>query len=66
MLDIKFVAENVDWVKKSLQRKGFDSSNVDKLVEAYLEMNKLKTSTQQKMEEKNKFINDALNVIKIG
>ena len=57
MLDIKFVAENVDWVKKSLARKGFDSSNVDKLIEAYLAMNKLKTSTQQKMEEKNKLSN---------
>lgn len=57
MLDIKFVAENVDWVKKSLKRKGFAEENVDKLVEAYLEMNKLKTSTQQKMEEKNRLSN---------
>ena len=27
MLDIKFVAENVDWVKKSLARKGFASAS---------------------------------------
>ena len=31
MLDIKFIAENTDWVKKSLAKKGFKEEKVDEL-----------------------------------
>ena len=32
MLDIKFIADNTDWVKKSLGRKGFPAEKVDELL----------------------------------
>ena len=32
MLDIKFIRENVDFVKLSTKNKGFDESVVDKLL----------------------------------
>ena len=54
MLDIKFIVENTDYVKESLGKKGFAPENVDKLISTYLEMNKLKTSSQALAEEKNK------------
>ena len=57
MLDIKFVADNTDWVKKSLARKGFEPEKVDELLKVYYEMNKLKTSSQALAEEKNKLSN---------
>ena len=57
MLDIKFIAENTDWVKKSLGRKGFASEKVDELLNTYYEMNKYKTSSQVLAEEKNKLSN---------
>ena len=57
MLDIKFIAENTDWVKKSLARKGFAPEKVDELLETYYEMNKYKTSSQVLAEEKNKLSN---------
>ena len=57
MLDIKFIAENTDWVKKSLARKGFDEKKVDELLDTYYEMNKYKTSSQVLAEEKNKLSN---------
>lgn len=57
MLDIKFIVENTDWVKQSLAKKGFASENVDKLISSYLEMNKLKTSSQSLAEEKNRLSN---------
>lgn len=57
MLDIKFIAENTDWVKKSLARKGFDEKKVDELLNTYYEMNKYKTSSQVLAEEKNKLSN---------
>ncbi len=57
MLDIKFIAENTDWVKKSLARKGFAEENVDELLNTYYEMNKYKTSSQVLAEEKNKLSN---------
>lgn len=57
MLDIKFIADNTDWVKKSLARKGFESEKVDELLKTYYEMNKLKTSSQALAEEKNKLSN---------
>lgn len=57
MLDIKFIADNTDWVKTSLKRKGLPEEKVDELLKAYQDLNKLKTSTQSKMEEKNKLSN---------
>ena len=57
MLDIKFIADNTDWVKKSLARKGFAAEKVDELLNTYYEMNKYKTSSQILAEEKNKLSN---------
>ena len=57
MLDIKFIIENPQFVKESLAKKGFASENVDNLISTYLEMNKLKTSSQALAEEKNKLSN---------
>lgn len=57
MLDIKFIADNTEQVKKSLARKGFAAAKVDELLNAYYEMNKLKTSSQALAEEKNKLSN---------
>lgn len=57
MLDIKFVVDNVDWVKKSLGKKGFPAEKVDELVQTFYDMNKLKTSSQALAEEKNKLSN---------
>jgi len=57
MLDIKFIADNTDWVKKSLGRKGFPAEKVDELLAVFYEMNKLKTSSQALAEEKNKLSN---------
>jgi len=57
MLDIKFIADNTDWVKASLARKGFPAEKVDELLNTYYEMNKLKTSSQALAEEKNKLSN---------
>ncbi len=57
MLDIKFIADNTDWVKKSLSRKGFEPEKVDELLKTFYEMNKLKTSSQALAEEKNKLSN---------
>lgn len=57
MLDIKFIADNTEWVKQSLARKGYPAEKVDELLNAYYEMNKLKTSSQALAEEKNKLSN---------
>lgn len=57
MLDIKFIADNTDWVKKSLSRKGFEPEKVDELLKTFYEMNKIKTSSQALAEEKNKLSN---------
>ena len=57
MLDIKFIADNTEWVKKSLGRKGFPAEKVDELLETYYSLNKLKTSSQALAEEKNKLSN---------
>ncbi len=57
MLDIKFIIDNQEYVKESLGKKGFAAENVDKLISTYLEMNKLKTSSQAMAEEKNKLSN---------
>ncbi len=57
MLDIKYIVENQDSVKKCLAKKGFASENIDSLVSSYLSMNKLKTSSQALAEEKNRLSN---------
>ena len=57
MLDIKFIIDNQQYVKDCLSKKGFALENVDKLISTYLEMNKLKTSSQALAEEKNKLSN---------
>lgn len=57
MLDIKFIAENTEWVKNSLKRKAFPAEKIDELLNLYYEMNKLKTSSQALAEEKNKLSN---------
>ena len=62
MLDIKFIIDNQEYVKESLGKKGFAAENVDKLISTYLEMNKLKTSSQSIAEEKNKLSNSIKSV----
>ena len=57
MLDIKYIVENTEKAKKSLAKKGFDGANIDKLLNTYQNLNKLKTSLQAKAEEKNKLSN---------
>ena len=57
MLDIKFITDNIQWVKNSLARKGFPAEKVDELIETFYAMNKLKTSSQALAEEKNKLSN---------
>lgn len=57
MLDIKFIAENTEWVKQSLGKKGFPAAKVDELLGVYQDLNKLKTSSQALAEEKNKLSN---------
>lgn len=57
MLDIKFIVDNQQYVKDSLAKKGFKPENVESLISSYLEMNKLKTSSQSLAEEKNRLSN---------
>lgn len=54
MLDIKFIAENAEWVKQSLGKKGFPAAKVDELLNVYQDLNKVKTALQALAEEKNK------------
>lgn len=61
MLDIKFIAENTEWVKESLSKKDFPAEKVDELLQVYYELNKLKTSSQTLAEEKNKLSNAIKN-----
>lgn len=61
MLDIKFIVENKDHVKDCLAKKGFQPENVENLIASYLEMNKLKTSSQNLAEEKNRLSNSIKN-----
>lgn len=56
MLDIKFIAENPEIVKEGFAKKGCDI-NVDDLITLYLDVNKLKTSSQALAEEKNRLSN---------
>lgn len=59
MLDIKFITENIDFVKDGLAKKGYtqDDINIDNLIALHKEVNKLKTSTQALAEEKNRLSN---------
>ncbi len=56
MLDIKFIAENPEIVKEGFAKKGCNI-NVDDLITLYLDVNKLKTSSQALAEEKNRLSN---------
>ena len=56
MLDIKYIIENKEYVLEGLKKKGFHV-DVDALIALYLEINKLKTSSQSLAEEKNKLSN---------
>lgn len=54
MLDIKFIRENVDFVKTATKNKGFDDSVVDKLLEIDKERRKLIGATEEIRAKKNK------------
>ena len=58
MLDIKYIIENKPLIQEGLDKKGYGKViSLDELESLYLEMNKLKTSSQAKSEEKNKLSN---------
>ncbi|MDR1693976.1 MAG: serine--tRNA ligase [Lactobacillaceae bacterium] len=57
MLDIKFILENKEKVEEGLKKKGMTNIDVVGLISLYLEINKLKTSSQTKAEEKNRLSN---------
>ena len=58
MLDIKYIIENKPLVQEGLNKKGYSKViNLDELEKIYLEMNKLKTSSQSMSEEKNRLSN---------
>ena len=58
MLDIKYIIENKPLIQEGLDKKGYGKIiSLDELENLYLEMNKLKTSSQAKSEEKNKLSN---------
>ncbi len=56
MLDIKYIIDNKDYVIQGFKKKGFDI-DVDAMITLYLELNKLKTSSQSLAEEKNRLSN---------
>ena len=56
MLDINYIVENPEIVKEGFAKKGC-TINVDELINLYLEVNKLKTSSQALAEEKNRLSN---------
>lgn len=64
MLDIKFIAENSDVIKEGLAKKGYkpDAIDVDALIALYKDINKLKTSSQNLSEEKNRLSNSIKTV----
>lgn len=58
MLDIKYIIANKELVREGLAKKGYEKIiNVDELEQLYLNINKLKTSSQSMSEEKNKLSN---------
>lgn len=62
MLDIKFIIENQDAVEEGLIKKGYKNISVADLISLHLEINKLKTSSQAKAEEKNRLSNSIKTV----
>ncbi len=54
MPDIKFIVENQNYVKAELGKKGFAAENIDRLVDTYARLNKLKTTSQALAGEKNR------------
>lgn len=58
MLDIKYIIANKELVREGLAKKGYEKViDVDDLEKLYLNINKLKTSSQSMSEEKNKLSN---------
>ena len=59
MLDIKFIVENTELVKEGLLKKGYTAEdiNIDNLIALHKNVTKLKTSTQNLAEEKNRLSN---------
>ena len=58
MLDIKYIIANKELVRDGLAKKGYEKIiNIDELEQLYLNINKLKTSSQSMSEEKNKLSN---------
>ncbi len=57
MLDIKFIIDNKELVEEGLQKKGYKNISVSELVSLHQEVNRLKTSSQEKREEKNRLSN---------
>lgn len=58
MLDIKYIRENVEFVKKATKDKGFDGGVIDKLLEVDKERRKLILSTEEIRAKKNKLGRD--------
>ena len=56
MLDIKYIMENKDYVIEGLKKKGC-KIDINAMIDLYLEINKLKTSSQALAEEKNRLSN---------
>ena len=56
MLDIKYIMENKDYVIEGLKKKGC-KLDINAMIDLYLEINKLKTSSQALAEEKNRLSN---------
>lgn len=58
MMDIKYIIANKELVRDGLAKKGYANIiNIDELEALYLNLNKLKTSSQALSEEKNKLSN---------
>lgn len=58
MMDIKYIIANKELVRDGLAKKGYANIiNIDELEVLYLNLNKLKTSSQAMSEEKNKLSN---------
>ncbi len=56
MLDIKYIMENKDYVIEGLKKQGC-KIDINAMIDLYLEINKLKTSSQALAEEKNRLSN---------
>lgn len=58
MIDQNLVLRDKDFVKRSLSRKGYDVSNIDKLEEALLTQKKLKTELDELRAKRNRWNKD--------